>query len=131
MVDDILINLKVLDKMLHRTGVQCVKVVDSGAGALNLMKEEDFDLIISDIQMPNMSGTELSAEIRKRYSQENMPLVVGLTAENSLDLDQRCFESGMKKVLHKPITTQELKSFLECILSRIQQYSHESTASAT
>jgi signal transduction histidine kinase/FixJ family two-component response regulator len=119
-VDDTLINLKVLDRMLQRVGVGKVVLVDSGAKAIKALKESEenpYDLVITDIQMPIMSGTEFSATVRDSPGISYRPIIVGLTAETSQDLERRCLESGMVYVLHKPVTTDQLEEFLYNILN--------------
>jgi signal transduction histidine kinase len=57
-VDDTIINLKVLCRMLTRLGVKKVKTVNSGRSALEALKKGDYNMVLTDIQMPGMSGTE-------------------------------------------------------------------------
>jgi len=114
-VDDILINRKVLDRMLRKIGVHSVMVAESGEDALVILETNDFDLIISDLQMPGgMSGLELSETIRTMQfkSSRRRPMIVGLTADTSPDLYGRCMESGMVDVIHKPITVGDLHETL-------------------
>ena len=113
-----MINLKVLSRMLGRLDVGTICTVDSGAKALATMEEQVFDLVITDLQMPNMSGTELSEAIRERkFCNNSQPIVVGLTAEENESVDALCIASGMERVLHKPITQQGLSEFLECFVT--------------
>ena len=115
-VDDTAINLKVLDRMLRRVGVNNVNCVESGAKALEALEIEEFDLVLTDVQMPGMSGPELSENIRGRKDLCCSPMVVGLTAETSDSIQGRCSESGMSYLLHKPITTAELQAFFNDVL---------------
>ena len=118
-VDDLLINLKVLDRMLIRVGVGTIRLAGSGEMALEILAEEDYDLVISDIQMPGgISGTELCEAILGGDLGKK-PVVVGLTADVSLGLDRRCAASGMACVLHKPITTEQLQDFFNKMLSSV------------
>lgn len=117
-VDDTLINRRVLERMLIRIGVSQVTAVESGTLALQHLDRNDdnFNLVITDLQMPNdMSGTELSAAIRKREG----PLVIGLTADTSSEVDKSCRESGMVDVLHKPITVTELHDYFENVVKTL------------
>jgi signal transduction histidine kinase len=114
-VDDTFINLKVLDRMLKMIGVQYVVCVDSGPGALAILENDTFHLVISDIQMPGMSGIELCETILRHDSihDTKQPVIVGLTAEDSKTLDEHCTKAGMSCVLHKPITAHQLKDFFD------------------
>lgn len=122
-VDDILINRRVLGRMLQKIGVVHVTMAESGEEALVHLssdrgkksgEDDGFDFVITDLQMPGgMSGLELSEEIRRMmFEAKDRPIVVGLTADTSPDLYGRCIESGMTDVFHKPITITELKEAL-------------------
>ena len=113
-VDDIPINLKVIERMLKGIGVGTVRLADSGRSALAIMENEAFPLIITDIQMPDMDGMQLSDAIRSRddAAVRTKPLVVGLTAETSDTIHERCAKSGISHVLHKPITKKQLETFI-------------------
>lgn len=116
-VDDITINLKIVEKLLKRIGVGSIRLAKSGEQALEILAKENFDLVISDLQMPGgMSGTELCEQIIKSELTQK-PVVVGLTAEVAVDLDRRCAASGMVFVLHKPIELIVLKSFLNVLFT--------------
>jgi signal transduction histidine kinase len=119
-VDDTFINLKVLDRMLKMIGVQYIVCVDSGPGALAILENDSFHLVISDIQMPGMSGIELCELIlqRENIHPTKQPVIVGLTAEDSKTLDERCTKAGMSCVLHKPITAHQLKDFFDNLCSK-------------
>lgn len=79
-VDDTAINLKVLDRMLQRVGIHHVQCVDSGAKALQILEVQEFDLVLTDVQMPDMSGIELSEHIHRRNDLCCSPLVIGLVS---------------------------------------------------
>ena len=115
LVDDTMINRKVLSRMLKKIGFSNVTTVDSGENALiELTKKKRYDFVISDLQMPGMTGTELCQAIMASSTSEfESPVVVGLTADTSGDVEQRCQASGMSDVLYKPITLKEMKDFVE------------------
>lgn len=115
-VDDTIINLKVLERMLVRIGVGKVKTASSGKDALQILCEESFNLVITDLQMPHMDGIELTSEILTRFEGRQVPVIVGLTAEVSESVDQKCNDAGMVQVLHKPITSTEMEAFFDSML---------------
>lgn len=113
-VDDTVLNLKVLDRMLKRYSLEKVVLANSCEEAFAVPAKEEFDLVITDIQMPNgISGNELSEAIRDG-DLDIKPVIVGLTSEVSKNLDRRCVNSGMIYVVHKPITVDKLQDF--CVL---------------
>lgn len=118
LVDDTLINRRVFLKMLQRIGVVNAKAVESGMAALQALNAEKYDLVISDIQMPGMSGIELSRAIQTAPL-EKLPVVVGLTADTSERVEEECKASGMLDVLHKPITLDEMRNYFETEVGRL------------
>lgn len=115
-VDDTVINLKVLDRMLRKMGIANLTTCDSGPKALYVLEEKRFDLVITDIQMPEMTGIELCDNILRVDKIKTKPVVVGLTAGTSESLRQQCEDSGMIHVLHKPITVRQIQYFFVEIL---------------
>ena len=111
-VDDTIINLKILERMLLGLGIGKVVTCNSGRGALSHLVRADFDLVITDIQMPEMDGLELAATIRDHNRILIKPYVVGLTAATIDTMPERCLESGISRVLYKPITARQLQQFL-------------------
>jgi len=137
-VDDTVLNLKVLDRILKRMGLVDVTSVDSGPKALDLVEKVDFDLVITDIQMPEMTGMEVSQAISRIYGakdtgrrhageasstdnggQRHPPIVVGLSAaEKSEALAEKCAASGMSQLLYKPIEARQLQAALLMLLEK-------------
>jgi signal transduction histidine kinase/ActR/RegA family two-component response regulator len=118
-VDDTIINLKVLCRMLKRLGVEKVETVDSGSSALEALNKGDYNMVLTDIQMPGMSGTELSDAIRRSPHAEKL-FVVAITAEVNESIAVRCRNSGIAHVLNKPITCHEMKDFFETIAGQLK-----------
>src|SRR5690606_426396 len=77
-VDDDPVNLTVLERILALERYSIVSAA-SGSEALALVQGEPFDLVIADVMMPHMSGYELTAELRRRYSLSELPILL-LTA---------------------------------------------------
>lgn len=98
-----------LDKMGHE-----VKLVSSGSEALSAIEEEDpFDLLLTDIGMPEMDGFQLAMEIREREKTSGSHLhIFALTAHAMKGFEERCLEAGMDGYLPKPLNFDEFKSIL-------------------
>jgi CheY-like chemotaxis protein len=128
LVDDILINRKVLLRMLKSIGVPHAVTAESGEKALRELAANQYDLVITDLQMPGMSGTELSIAINTEYgdstsaqlSDNSPPIVVGLTADTGIDVVERCAASGMADILYKPLTLVEMKEYFETTIPRLE-----------
>ena len=105
LVDDVLLNLKVLQAMLRRLGVESA-CASSGREALEILREDtDFDLILTDLWMPEMDGAELAREIRSRPAAGRLPVVVVTADTQAGGKPVDCF-SG---ILYKPITLESLE----------------------
>ena len=123
LVDDVLINRKVIGRMVKLVGVSDIVTVDSGPNALHeISLNGPYDLIITDLQMPGMSGSELCKAIVSDKSSPDIrkPVTVGITADTSVKVAQECKESGMSTVLYKPISVIEMREFFETTVIRLQ-----------
>jgi CheY-like chemotaxis protein len=101
--------LRLLEKLGHR-----VRLVSTGEEALAATEEEAFDLLLLDVQMPDLEGTEVAARIRARESACGGHLkIVALTACAMKGDRERCLESGMDDYLPKPLQPTELQAMLE------------------
>ncbi|KQO17197.1 hybrid sensor histidine kinase/response regulator [Paenibacillus sp. Leaf72] len=107
-VDDDTVNLQVLENML---GVRDFDIVSltSGKEALALLDSRKWDLVITDIMMPHMSGYELTRLIRERYALSELP-ILQLTARNRAEDIAAGFQSGANDYVTKPSNALELKS---------------------
>lgn len=117
LVDDDPVNLKILREMLE-TAYE-VHTVTNGAEALDIVNEQDFDLVISDVMMPNLSGYELTRKIRSLFSLSELPVLL-LTARNNPEDIQTGFLSGANDYVAKPVVALEFKSRVE-VLARLKQ----------
>jgi two-component system sensor histidine kinase/response regulator len=106
LVDDEPINLEIVDSLLENTGL-VVETADDGAKALRLATERAYALILMDMQMPNMNGTEATKNIRKLVAHRNTP-ILAMTANAFAEDRARCMEAGMDDFIIKPIDHQLL-----------------------
>lgn len=107
-VDDDPVNLNVLSSLLSTERYDVVKA-GSGYEALSLLDTREWDLIISDVMMPRMSGYELTRTVRERFSVSELPLLL-LTARSRPEDVEAGFLSGANDYLTKPVDALELKS---------------------
>jgi two-component system capsular synthesis sensor histidine kinase RcsC len=116
-VDDHPINRRLLADQLGSLGYQCLTAND-GVDALNVLSKNHVDIVLSDVNMPNMDGYRLTQRIR----QLGMTLpVVGVTANALAEEKQRCLESGMDSCLSKPVTLDVLKQTLSVYAERVRK----------
>lgn len=110
--EDNRINQKVALKMLKRLGLSA-DVENNGRSAFEAVKSRAFDLILMDIQMPEMDGLEATRSIRSSAAISQQPYIIALTAGASTFDRERCLASGMDDFLPKPIRTEDLAKVLK------------------
>ena len=110
LAEDNVINQKVAVRLLEREGYT-VTVVESGGAVLEALKEEAFDLILMDVQMPGMDGLEATVVIRQNenFSGSHIP-IIALTAHALSQDKERCLNAGMDAFLTKPIRAEILRN---------------------
>ncbi|MBE0586104.1 MAG: response regulator, partial [Desulfofustis sp.] len=109
LVDDEPINQKVAQAILERFGLE-VRTASHGKEAIDLAREADFDVILMDIQMPEMSGYEATEliRIREREGRRKRSRIIAMTANALKSTKMRCLESGMDDFISKPIKPEML-----------------------
>ncbi len=91
-----------------------VEAID-GADGLDRAKEQEFDLVITDINMPNMNGFELVQSLRMIDAYKAKPILI-LTTENSADMKSRGKESGATGWIVKPFVPEQLLKAVNTVL---------------
>jgi signal transduction histidine kinase/CheY-like chemotaxis protein/Tfp pilus assembly protein PilF len=117
-VDDHNMNIIVVERMLNRWGIHTDSAM-SGMEALDTLKKKQFDLILMDLQMPEMSGYEACAIIRSNpaYCHINVP-IIALTADVLPETKARAIAVGMNDYISKPFNPAELQIKLKHHLNR-------------
>ncbi|WP_438347938.1 ATP-binding protein [Paenibacillus sp. FA6] len=121
-VDDDPINLQVINSILSSDHYDIVTVT-SGEKALATLHEKEWDLVISDVMMPQMSGYELTQMIRQRFSITELPVLL-LTARSQPADIENGFLSGANDYVTKPVNALELRSRVRALAS-VKQSMHE------
>ncbi|HGG1415657.1 TPA: aerobic respiration two-component sensor histidine kinase ArcB [Escherichia coli] len=111
LVEDIELNVIVARSVLEKLG-NCVDVAMTGKAALEMFKPGEYDLVLLDIQLPDMTGLDISRELTKRYPREDLPPLVALTA-NVLKAKQEYLNAGMDDVLSKPLSVPALTAMIK------------------
>ncbi|REL24618.1 hybrid sensor histidine kinase/response regulator [Rhodohalobacter sp. SW132] len=107
------VNQVVTRRMLESEGYT-VHLVENGDEVLDALKENQFDLILMDLQMPGMDGLEATKIIRKQESQTGKQIpIIALTASTLKEDKNKCLQVGMDDFLIKPIKKEKLKTILE------------------
>ncbi|MFV1975300.1 MAG: response regulator [Candidatus Scalindua sp.] len=116
LAEDNLTNQKVSLKILHASGFKA-SPVSNGNEALKAVKEEDFDLVLMDIQMPEVDGFSATSQIRSLDSDKKDIPIIALTAHALIGDREKCIKAGMNDYLSKPIVAEELLTIIDRLLN--------------
>ena len=105
-------NQKVTRLMLDR--LECDSdIADNGRVVLERMEINDYDIILMDMQMPDIDGLEATRRIRAELPPERQPHIIAMTANTMSGDRERCLEAGMNDYIGKPVQREELRQALE------------------
>jgi len=112
LAEDNPMNQKLAVTLLRRAGYS-VDAVGNGRKAIEALEDQAYDLILMDIQMPEMNGFEATQAIRKREGDGNPTPIIAMTAHAMKGDRERCLQAGMDDYVSKPIEAQELLVAIE------------------
>ncbi len=110
LVEDNPINQMVAAELLKAAGIRVTKA-DSGFEAIEMLKQETFDVILMDIQMPDMDGIEATQKIRSNPKFKDLP-IIAISASAMTSDYEKCKAAGMNGFVAKPIDTKYLFSII-------------------
>jgi len=118
LVEDNAVNQTLAVRVLEKRGF-VVTVAADGQAALVTLAQQDFDVILMDVQMPIMDGFEATAAIRERErpAGKHTP-IIAMTAHALKGYEERCLSAGMDGYVSKPIRTAELVATIERVLGK-------------
>ncbi|WP_411753795.1 response regulator, partial [Serratia sp. (in: enterobacteria)] len=120
-VDDHPINRRLLSDQLASLGYQVITAND-GVDALSVLERNAVDIVLTDVNMPNMDGYELTRCLRQA---DFTAPVIGVTANALAEEKQRCLEAGMDNCLSKPVTLETLEQSLGYYSQRVRRHRAE------
>jgi len=109
------VNQRVTQLLLQKIGIEC-EIANNGQEAIEMYKTNQFDLILMDMQMPEVDGIESAKQIRKieqNNGVENPVFIVAVTANTFSEDKQKCFNAGMNDFMSKPFKEAELKRIIK------------------
>jgi two-component system, sensor histidine kinase and response regulator len=111
-VEDNVINQKLIVRVLKILGEE-VDIANNGLEALNAVHKKKYDIVLMDIQMPEMDGYDATQHIRSEVSKAHQPIIIAMTA-NALQGDrEKCMEVGMNDYMSKPIMIDEVRRIIK------------------
>jgi len=124
LAEDNIVNQKVVARLLQKQGYE-VAVASTGREALALLSQQAFDLVLMDIQMPDIDGFQATAAIREgeEASGKHIP-ILALTAHAMAGDRHRCIQAGMDDYISKPIQPSDLWRAVECLLAHFADKSN-------
>ncbi len=111
LAEDNEVNKKVVSQMLKKLGYRA-DMASNGLEVLKALERQAYDLVLMDIQMPEMDGLETARQIRKCWPAAEQPRIIALTAYAMEGDRERCLESGMDGYMAKPVKMEDLRSAL-------------------
>jgi two-component system sensor histidine kinase/response regulator len=109
LADDNPVNCRIAVLMLEKAGHQ-IDVVNGGCDAIEAVRGKPYDLVLMDVQMPDVDGLEATRRIRALPAAHAGVPVIAITASAMQGDDQRCFDAGMNDYVTKPIDRARLLS---------------------
>jgi two-component system, sensor histidine kinase RpfC len=109
-------NQLVIAKILQRAG-HTVEIVENGQAAFDLLMDEEFDIVLMDINMPVMNGIEATKLYRFAALGRRRIPIVALTADATAETETRCLEAGMDACVTKPVEPVRLIEIVEALTS--------------
>lgn len=109
-VDDSLVMRKIVERCLRQAGLDPLVVWEAGSGveALEVLRANRVDLILTDINMPAMDGLELVRQIRAQNLASGVPVVM-ITTESSEEHVRQAILAGARGYIRKPFTAEQVK----------------------
>jgi signal transduction histidine kinase/DNA-binding response OmpR family regulator len=118
-VEDNVINQRLTERVLQKLGYE-PEIVGNGLEALQALVQKSFDLILMDVQMPEMDGLEATRQVRLRGGDQ--PVIIAMTA-NAMQGDQEeCLQAGMDDYISKPVK-------MEILVERLERWASKPTRS--
>ncbi len=119
-VDDFATMRKIIKNVLRQINIENVTEADNGKQALDFLKKEEIDLIISDWIMPEMTGIDFLKACKSDDGIKNVPFLM-VTAESQKDCIMEAIKSGVDNYIVKPFTPEKLQGAIDKARARISK----------
>ncbi len=111
LVEDNAVNQKVALRILDRMGYRA-DIAGNGLEAIEAIKRQEYDIVLMDVQMPEMDGVEATRHIRQELPPEKQPYIIAMTAHALKGDRERYLAEGMNDYVSKPVRIKELEEAL-------------------
>ena len=131
LVEDNAINRKLAEALLKKKQWDVVSASD-GSEALDILKSEQFDLILMDVQMPTMDGFETTAAIRKMEEKTEVHIpIIAMTAHAMKGDREKCLKFGMDDYVSKPMKAEELYGAIARVMGHLKRTEEKESLSSS
>jgi signal transduction histidine kinase/CheY-like chemotaxis protein len=120
LAEDNLVNQKVALLLLQKIGHRA-DIANNGAEAVDAFVNQQYDVILMDMQMPEMDGIEATQKIRKEYQSLPRPYIIAMTAHAMAGYRETCIEAGMDDYVTKPVNKDALAEALQRAATAIEE----------
>lgn len=118
-VDDIPENIQTLGEMIKDFDLD-VKIAEGGQDAIDIIDSYTPDIILLDLMMPHVNGWDVIEYVRKKYSKNEMVIIVVSLLNNKDNIDE-CYELGVNDYITKPVIKARLTSSIESHLRNLSR----------
>ena len=118
-VDDIPENIQTLGEMIKDFDLD-VKIAEGGQEAIDIIDSYTPDIILLDLMMPHVNGWDVIDYVRKKYSKNEMVIIVVSLLNNKDNIDE-CYELGVNDYINKPVIKARLTSSIESHLKNLNK----------
>jgi len=117
LAEDVKLNQMLTQKLLARSGY-LIDIAENGIQAVDAMKNNDYDVILMDVQMPEMDGIVATKQIRQLPGTKKFVPIVALTAQADVNTEDELRAAGMDDYISKPINFDILFSKLSALATK-------------
>ena len=110
LAEDNIVNQRLTTRVLNKFGYKDIQIAQTGLEAIEKFNEKFYEVILMDVQMPEMDGLEATRLIRTKQYQQ--PVIISMTANAMQDDKEKCLAAGMDYYISKPINLEELVAAL-------------------
>ncbi|MBV1877579.1 MAG: response regulator [Pseudomonadales bacterium] len=104
-----------VSKLLSKMGMKCITLAEDGLRAIEKLEESEFDLVITDFNMPEMDGERLTSYIRNSSAQASIPVLMITSEQDNARLGS-VMKSGVSAICDKPFSSSHVRSLLNQLL---------------
>ena len=112
LAEDNAVNQKLATRLLERMGYRA-DIAANGLEVIAALERQRYDLILMDVQMPEMDGLDATRHIRREFESTVQPRIIAMTANAMQGDREMCLEAGMDDYVSKPIQVKDLQAALE------------------